>query len=206
MSESTVRFAYHTESIRSTALAIVVLFILAVLIPIWLLRLLLLAMASGPMGWIIFQWLRYGCGISVDSEQVIIQNSLPRRTRQIPYLSIRGHVATGHGGFAILYQQPRVEPPPENTSPVALSRARPESYDIPRHRLIVTPKVDGVEQLVAAVTAELARLQHTEKFSGDEIRTLVRRIRVRNIILITLLVLATPIYAIIISRLIGSFR
>jgi hypothetical protein len=202
-----VQFEYHSEPTRGALLATAALIVCAALVPVALFRTVLLAIAAGPGTWTLIQWLRRGRGVQAGDEHLLIRGWLAGRVRSIPYAAIRGHAITQAGGLMIAYRQPESPPPrTAGSSSLALTDLRPESYQGPRYRLIVTPPVDRAGELGAALDARVRRVTAADDrwFSADQLLAWARQRRIRNIVLALLLLAGTPLYVIIAGRIVAS--
>jgi hypothetical protein len=202
-----VQFEYHSEPTRGALLATVALIVCAALVPVALFRTVLLAIAAGPGTWTLIQWLRRGRGVQAGDEHLLIRGWLAGRARSIPYAAIRGHTITRAGGLMIAYRQPESPPPrTAGSSSLALTDLRPESYQGPRYRLIVTPPVDRAGELGAALDARVQPVRAADDrwFSADQLLVWARQRRIRNIVFALLLIAGTPLYVIIAGRIVAS--
>ena len=202
-----MRFSYHTEPIRAALILVAMLVIAALLIPNGLLRILVLALAVGPGAWAILQRRRRRAQVYLTDELLVIENALTGRAVNIPYNMIRGYLLTPSDGLAVAYIE---APKPETAKPankgVALTDTRPESYRRPKQRLVVAPPIDDADNLIRALEKHLQRIPPTvEPISEQELRQWMRRKRIRDVVVLIVGVLATPLYVIIIGRVIASF-
>ncbi len=170
-----MRFGYHTEPIRAALILVAMLVIAALLIPSGLLRILALALAVGPGAWAILQRRRRRAQVYLTDELLVIENALNGRAK------------------------------PANKG-VALTDTRPESHCRPKQRLVVAPPIDDADNLIRALEKHLQRIPPTvEPISEQELRQWMRRKRIRDVVVLIVGVLATPLYVIIIGRVIASF-
>ncbi|MCC7449888.1 MAG: hypothetical protein IT324_20885 [Anaerolineae bacterium] len=202
-----MRFRYHTEPIRTALIMVAVVVIAAFLIPNSLLRIIVLALAAGPGAWAILQRLRRRVGVHLTDDRLVIENALNGRTSTIPYTMIRGYLVTPSGGLVVAYTEP---PKPEAAKPaiqgVALTAARPESHRRPKQRLVVAPPIDDADNLIRALDMQWQRVPPTvPPVTEQELRQWMRRKQIRDWIVLIVGVLATPLYVIIIGRVIASF-
>jgi hypothetical protein len=204
-----MRFEYVSERNRLPLIIAGVLALGALVVSVLLFRVFLLALAAGPGSWALIQWLRRGRGVEIEAEdsQLIIDNPLLHRTRYIPLSSIRGFTLTPRKGLAVAYQmetKPAPAPTPIVSRP-ALTDMRPETHQRPRYRLTVTSTINRADELVAALAECVpADPQPEQWFSADDLMAWISRRRLRNFILVVLGVLGTPIYVIVIGRLVAS--
>jgi hypothetical protein len=202
-----MRFEYTSEPNRVPLIITGVLILGAVMVPVLLFRVIFLAIAAGPGVWAALQWLRRGYGLQIEDDQLLVGNPLLRRTRQIPLAMIRGFTLTPRKGLAVAYQQEVKQSSPPSTigSRPALTDMRPETHKRPRYRLIVTSAIHHAEQLATVLTE---RIPHDPKadqwFSAEDLMAWISRRRIRNFILVVLGVLGTPIYVIVIGRIVAS--
>ena len=200
-----MQFVYRTEPYRAPLLIAAGLVLVAVFAPLLLFRMILLAMAAGPGAWALIQWRRHGRGVQMGEEGVLIQPSLIGRARLIPYHAIQNFMLTPKGQLVLAYQKPEKVSPVQITSPQALTDIRPESHRSgPRYGLSVTPALDNYGSLAEALSAHLAP-DAERHFTVDDLKAWRNRRRLRNAIFILLAVLATPVYIIVIGRIIASF-
>ncbi len=202
-----MRFAYHTDSTRGPLLMTVVLVIGGLLTPVILFRLVLLAVAAGPGVWALLQWRRSGRGVQVTRDHVLIQGSLTGRARCIAYTTVRGYTVTPSGSLLLAYRQ--ADPPPmsKTARSPALTDLRPESHQRPRYALIATPPLDDAEALQAALDSATQGIAAPADrvFLPEQLRLWARSRRIRNLIVAFLLVMATPLYMIILGRTLAGF-
>jgi hypothetical protein len=207
-----MRFEYTSEPNRVPLIVAGVLILCAVIVPVLLFRIIFLAIAAGPGLWAALQWLRRGYGLQIADDQLLVGNPLLRRTRQIPLAMIRGYTLTPRKGLAVAYEQKATQSPPSSTplstigSRPALTDMRPETHKRPRYRLIVTSAINHADQLAAVLAEHIPHdLKADQWFSADDLMAWISRRRIRNFILVVLGVLGTPIYVIVIGRIVASF-
>lgn len=202
-----MRFSYHTEPIRNALIMVVLIVIVALLIPNSLLRIVVLALAAGPGAWAILQRLRRRVGVYLTEDRLVIENALNGRASNIPYTMIRGYLLTPADGLVVAYVEPlKPEPVKRPIQGVALTAARPESHRRPKQRLVVAPPIDDADNLIRALDQQLQRTPPTApSVSEQELRQWMRRKQIRDWIVLIIGVLATPLYVIIIGRVIASF-
>ncbi len=202
-----MHFDYHTEPTRGALLATLALVVGAVLVPVALFRLLLLAMAAGPGAWVLIQWLRRGRGVQVGDEHLLIRGALAGRVQPVPYAALRGYTITRAGGLMIAYRRADPSSPGKaGSSSLALTDLRPESHQGPRYRLIVTPPVDRAGELGPALETHVQRVTDDDDrwFSADQLQVWARQRRIRNVIFALLLIAGTPLYVIVVGRIVAS--
>jgi hypothetical protein len=105
------------------------------------------------------------------------------------------------------YRQPEGPPPKAvGRSSLALTDLRPESHQGPRYRLIVTPPLDRAGELCAALETHVQRVAADDDrwFSADQLQGWARQRRIRNVIFALLLIAGTPLYVIVIGRIVAS--
>jgi hypothetical protein len=203
-----MRFEYTSEPNRLPLIIAGVLIVCAVIVPVLLFRIIFLAFAAGPGSWALLQWLRRGYGLRIEDEQLLIDNPLLRRTRNIPFEIIRGFTLTPRKGLAVAYQQETKQSLPPSTigSRPALTDIRPETHKRPRYRLTVTSAIKHADQLAAILTERISHDPNSDQwFSAEDLLVWINRRRIRNFILVVLGVLGTPIYVIVIGRIVASF-
>jgi len=107
----------------------------------------------------------------------------------------------------VAYVEPlKPEPVKRPIQGVALTAARPESHRRPKQRLVVAPPIDDADNLIRALDQQLQRTPPTApSVSEQELRQWMRRKQIRDWIVLIIGVLATPLYVIIIGRVIASF-
>jgi hypothetical protein len=203
-----MQFAYRAEAVWQALVLVAVCLVVALLLNSPIIQLVLIAVAAGPAAWTSLQLLRRGHGVKVCDDLVLIQNPVLRRDRRISYAAIRGYAATRLGGLAVAYEKP-ARPSDDRTDlkPLALTDLRPESHTArPRYALVVTSPLTHIDSLITLLDERMRTRPATERpFSTEDLMAWARRKRVRNIILIALAVLGTPLYVIIAGRIIASF-
>ncbi len=180
----------------------------ALLIHVAIVRVVLLATAAGPALWMLIQWIRRGQGVQVCDDHLLIQNPLLRRARRIPYDAVRGYAPTRAGGLAVVYEKPtQASNVARDQQRLALTDLRPDSHtNRPRYALVVTSPLNHADNLLAALAEPLAKRPAADQhFSTDDVLAWARRRRLRNVILILLAVLGTPLYVIVVGRIIAGF-
>jgi hypothetical protein len=200
-----VQFHYHTDPARLALISAALLLILAVFVPLPLLRLALVSLASGPLVWALFQRLRRGRTLRLYDDYLLIQRSLSGRVLRIPYADIRGAIPTRRGGLGLLYQiAPQQPAPPSPEGKRSLLDARPEPDARPRQRVVITAKVDNIAALVEAIHARLSAQE--PPLPAMHVRMLVSRRRRRDFFVVVLAILGIPLYVAALTRVLMSFR
>ncbi|GEM_PF-992956 len=200
-----MQFDYRTEPHRSALIIAGGLVLLAAVVQLALLRAVLLAVAAGPGAWALLQWRRQGRGVRLQTDGVEIQPSLIGPIRQIPYSAIQGYLTTPRSQLVVAYQKPdKVSTSTE--MPHALTDIRPETHRTgPHYGLAVTPAVANPTALTAALAARVPQSPQPH-FTQEDLKAWMRRRRLRNAILVMLAVLGTPLYIILIGRVIASLQ
>jgi hypothetical protein len=200
-----MQFDYRTEPYRSALIIAGILVLLAVVVQLPLFRAVLLAMAAGPGAWALLQLRRQGHGVRFNTNCVEIQPSVIGRIRQIPYSAIQGFMTTPKSQLVVAFQNPDKAPAPTE-APHALTDIRPETHRSgPRYGLAVTPAVTNPADLTVALAARVPQSPQPH-FTADDLKAWMRRRRLRNAILVMLAVLGTPLYFILIGRVIASIQ
>jgi hypothetical protein len=202
-----MRFPYRTEPIRQALIVIAGLVIVAVLLPIELLRLILLSTAAGAGAWLLFQLLRRRHAVILDADALIVQHSLIGTPRRVEWQHLRGAMESRREGLIVAYEIP---PPPPTvttgnlaTAPVALSDVHRQTQPAkPRLRLLVTPAVEGIGALLSEINAHAVQ----STFDAEALTRLAKRRRTRGYVLLALAVLGIPIYIYIYMRAIALLR
>jgi hypothetical protein len=200
-----MQFDYRTEPHRSALIIAGGLVLLAAVVQLALLRAVLLAVAAGPGAWALLQWRRQGRGVRLQTDGVEIQPSLIGPIRQIPYSAIQGYLTTPRSQLVVAYQKPdKVSTSTE--MPHALTDIRPETHRTgPHYGLVVTPAVANPTALTAALAARVPQSPQPH-FTQEDLKAWMRRRRLRNAILVMLAVLGTPLYIILIGRVIAALQ
>ncbi len=199
---SDVQFCYHTDSVRPALIVAAPPLILAVFAQMPLLRLALIALASGPLAWALLQRMRRGRTLRLYDDYLLIQRSMSGRVLRIPYTDIRGAIANRRGGLGLLY---RVMPKPApSEGQRSLTDAHPEPLSRPR--VVITAKIDNVSALVEAINARQAAVAPEPPLPVIHVQTLVARRRRRDFLVVLLAILGIPLYVTIITRVLMSFR
>jgi hypothetical protein len=200
-----MQFDYRTEPHRSALIIAGGLVLLAAVVQLALLRAVLLAVAAGPGAWALLQWRRQGHGVRLQTDGVEIQPSLIGPIRQIPYSAIQGYLTTPRSQLVVAYQKPdKVSTSTE--MPHALTDIRPETHRTgPHYGLVVTPAVANPTALTAALAARVPQSPQPH-FTQEDLKAWMRRRRLRNAILVMLAVLGTPLYIILIGRVIAALQ
>ena len=199
-----MRFEYHTEPVRQALLLTGLFLVAPFLVREPLVQIVLLALGAGPAAWAFIQWIRRGYGVQVCDDHILVENPLLRRARRISYPAVRGYAVTGAGGLAVAYEKPAQPSAPTGSSP-SLTSLRPESHILrPRYSLVVTSPLNRADSLAAMLVDRLGNTI-AQSVTADDVLGWARRRRVRNFILIVFAVLGTPLYVIVIGRIIASF-
>jgi hypothetical protein len=199
-------FEYQSESIRSALIIASVFLIAGLFPPLLLLRLLVIACAAGPLWWSFIQLRRRGRGVTLTDTQLLIQSPFIGRLRQVDLSTIQEVIVTRSAHLGVAYLEP-----PKANAPIISSVGQPALIDArprdlsPKRRLVVSGPVKDIQQLAQLVQVYLD--QHTVKspFPVDFVTLWAKRRRTRNIILVILALMATPIYAIVLFRFVGLF-
>jgi hypothetical protein len=200
-----MQFDYRTEPHRSALIIAGGLVLLAAVVQLALLRAVLLAVAAGPGAWALLQWRRQGRGVRLQTDGVEIQPSLIGPIRQIPYSAIQGYLTTPRSQLVVAYQKPD-KVSTSTARPHALTDIRPETHRTgPHYGLVVTPAVANPTALTAALAARVPQSPQPH-FTQEDLKAWMRRRRLRNAILVMLAVLGTPLYIILIGRVIASLQ
>jgi hypothetical protein len=199
-----MRFEYRTEPAGTALIITAALFLAALVVRPALVQVILLAMAAGPGAWALVQWLRRGHGVQICDDYLLVQNPVLRRARHIPYAAIRGYVVSG-GGLAVAFEK-AIPPAPDQVKRLALTDLRPESLILrPHYSLVVTSPLTHVDSLLSALSERLKNITPLKQvFSTSDLMAWIRRRRIRNFILIVLTVLCTPLYVILLGRIVAS--
>lgn len=156
------------------------------------------ASAIGILVWAALQVLRYGRSIRLYSEYLLVQGSITGRVRRIPYTYLRGLTQTQRGGIAIVYavvEQPAQPVGDSAPSLTALSKVK-ETNTPPRQKLYISAKVSQVAALVAALNERFE-----PALPPEVVETLVTRRRLRDVLIVLLLILLTPMYVILLFQI-----
>ncbi|MEP7289966.1 MAG: hypothetical protein ABI947_29825 [Chloroflexota bacterium] len=199
----TAFFEYLTEPLRDAVLIAIVPLVLALFFNVLIVRLLLLSIAAGPTLWAIMQWQRRGRGVTLADNQLLIQNPLTGRTRCIDYAIVEGIALLPTNKLVVAYVQAAPEKPVGSGS-LALTDAHPIDQR-PRRSLVVTEEVNQARELEALLGAQLQALNGNPlTLTPEFVIAWAKRRRTRNLILLLLGVLATPLYVMIIFRVFAS--
>lgn len=211
MDDSALHFPYHAapaQIARPLLLGGAIILLVAVVAR---LHLLIILLAAGPYLWALMQELRRGRGVSLLAGEVLIQRSLSGREVRIPYPDLRGVIAARRGGIGLAFvQRPpldsKSDSPDQPASERPLSDLRPEAdSEIPlRPRFLLTARLEGTSDLINALNAR-RESAGAEGLPDTYLRALVVRRRMRDGILALLLVLGTPLYIVLIARILSAF-
>jgi hypothetical protein len=205
-------FRYQTEPIRPAVVILFALLIAAILIPVPLVQLVLFATATGPAVWALLQWRRRNLGVTLNADSLDIDRTLRARPVHIPFNTIEGYTITPKGVLTLVHR-PKAQPVQTNTQ-VALTDLRPQR--VMRQQMIITAALvtanaenhtenNTIENNTNVLDQQLRAALTNVKIPHEIVQTLLRRRRVRNIILLLLAVLGTPIYVIVGFRILASF-
>lgn len=204
-------FEYHTSPIRNTviAVAIIVLVSFIFILSSLLLTIMGLSIAAGPALWALIQWRRRGHGVRFTDSVLTIEYPLLGRSRNIRYVDILGCASTADDGLIVAYLRREKQPEAGNypaISRVALAQARPPVGI--RRQLAISPHLKDIDGCLAALAQHQEHNPPSiaEHFAANTLRTMARRRSLRNTILLLLAVLATPLYVIIIARVLSIFH
>lgn len=209
MNDSTLHFPYHAAPAQMTRPLLVGGAIILLVAVVARLHFLIILLAAGPYLWALMQELRRGRGVSLRDGEVLIQHSLSGREVRIPYPEVRGVIAARRGGIGVAFVQRRpldsltLDRPPSERP---LSDLRPEAdSETPlRPRFLLTARLEGTSDLINALNAR-RESAGGEKLPDTYMRALVVRRRMRDGILALLAVLATPLYIILMARILSAF-
>lgn len=211
MDDSTLHFTYSAASPKTAGLVVIGGGIVILAGIVTRLHPLVLPLAAGPYLWALMQTLRRGRGVHLLDGEVLIQRSLSGREVHIPYPDVRGVIAARRGGIGVAFVQHRPFGGDSSTldrspSERPLSDLRPdlESDMLPRPRFLLTARLEGVSKLIDALNAR-RESAGAEGLPPAYMRALVVRRRMRDGILALLVVLGTPLYIILIVRILSAF-
>ncbi|MFN7209722.1 MAG: hypothetical protein ACK4P1_04920, partial [Aggregatilineales bacterium] len=123
------------------------------------------------------------------------------RARRIPYAQIGGFAITRRGGLALLYRE-TTDQPPQVASHEALIGA-PHAEQPPRQRFVLTARLAQPQALHAAFAE---RLPSPPSVPQAYILSLARRRRLRDGLIVLFALLGTPLYILMIDRLLLPLR
>lgn len=192
------RYPYHTEPIRPALIQAGVLSVLAILVPLSLVRVVLLAAGVGALVWAWLQWRRGKHGVGLADDALIVQHALTGHVWHIPYATMLGVTVSPRDGLIVAHQRLLVPPPPTATPTVALMRPEPTTT-----RLTITPTLSDPAALLAEL---LTRLPAAPTISAQTLLQLARGRRRRGWLLLLLAILGIPFYMYMIWRLIPLLR
>lgn len=198
------RTDYRTESPRAGLLIGLPLLVMALFVSPFA-RLALLALAVGPLLWAVLQSLRRGRGVRLYGEYVAVQRSISGRVIRIPYTHLLGHAATRRGGLALVYRESLAPPEPvpaagPSTEPVTSFndiRVEDATSSKPRRRFILTAKLDRVAVLADLIAAR-RDLSAPDCIPSPIVQIMARRRRLRDALIVLLLLLSLPLWVIVI--------
>lgn len=204
-----MRFEYDHSPVRWAVIGAAVVAVLSLLLSDSLFQLIGLSIAAGPAMWALVQWRRRGHGVVLDDNVLTLEFAFTGRKRSIPYVDMLGCTYSDDQGLIVAYlrraqQQSNAGDYPA-ISRVALAQARPPAGI--RRNVVSTPRLKDIRGCLTALSEHLPQNPPAlaEKYSTATLRSLaVRRNRI-NVLLLLLALLATPIYVIIITRLVTIF-
>lgn len=190
-----MRYQYHTEPPYFAMMIAAVLIIVAIVLDDTLIRVILFAVAVGPITWALLQFIRRHESLHIGEESLSIERQLSGSKKQIPYSTIQGYTITSRGGLALAC----LDMPKDLSSlrEVGLTEIEPRE---PKQRLLITAPIENISGLIT----QLDSLTQP-KMSEKEVTGLVLRRRVRNLLLLVLFLLGTPLYVIILQRVFRVF-
>jgi hypothetical protein len=195
-------FEFQSESVKIALLIIFILAIAAVLFPVPLIRLILMAFAAGPAWWAAIQLLRRNRGVKITETGIVIQRAFSGKT--VPFSTVQSAQCVFGSHLAVAYSEPRVESVTTTNGNIALMDARPRDAG-PKRRLIVSGPVRDIALLEELVNIHLKHLDIRDPLPDGFVALWAKRRRTRNRILVILGLMATPLYAIVLFRLFGAF-
>jgi hypothetical protein len=194
-----VIFPYRAERV---SLAALLLPLGSLLFGIWLggvLGVISLGSGLGVWFWAALQGLRRGRGVRLYESYLLVQGSVTGRVRRIPYAHILGFAITRRGGLALLHAEPPAVP--QQAQPTEALVNLPLAEQPPRQSLILTARLAQPEALRAALTE---RLSNPLSVPATFVVRLAWRRRLRDALVVLLALLATPIYVLLLNRILGS--
>lgn len=210
-------FRYHIEPIGGALAVAGVFAVIGLLFGQSPLNIVPFITAGGPLLWVLIQLRRRGMTIEAGEDHLLVRRSVSGRQVKVAYRDVRGCVATKRGGLALAFRE---EPPAAKASdgitdrtpgeagnrPLALVDARPEAPRTPRQRFLLTARVVEVARLVEWIDQRRAALAPAEgQIPPEYMRRLVARRRLRDFIVALIAVLCTPLYTILLVRIVISF-
>lgn len=202
-------FEYDTSPVRNTVVVVIVIVVISILLPSTLLTLIGLSVAIGPALWALIQWRRHGHGVHLTDNGLTIDYPLLGRAKTISYADVLACASTADDGLIVAYlrrvKQPEISDYP-SVSRVALAQARPPASI--RRQLASSPRLKDAEGCLTALIEhqEQNPTVIAEHFSASALRSMARRKNVRNALLLLLAALATPLYVILIARVLSIFH
>lgn len=189
-------YAYQTEPTRPAVLIgaafLILAVVLAVILPSagGLFAVIMVACAGGPLAWAALQWVREGRGVRLYEDHALIQRSISGRFQTVKYAALRGHSLTKRGGLIMVY-----------------SEAAPDPEAPPKRGLILTARVAAPAQALADLDARRqAAAPHPDPLPPGGAEQLAARRRLRDSLLILIILLATPLWGVVLLRVIAGFR
>jgi hypothetical protein len=189
-------YPYQTDPTRPAVLIGAVFLSLAVIAAVTpasvggLFAVVFVACAGGPLTWAALQWLRNGRGIRLYDDHVLIQRSISGRFQAVKYAALRGYGLTKRGGLIVVY-----------------SEASPDPEAPPKRGLILTARLAAPAHVLADLHARRqTAAPHPDPLPPGGAEQLAARRRLRDALLILIVLLATPLWGLILLRIIAGFR
>ncbi|MBO9309531.1 MAG: hypothetical protein J7551_07080 [Chloroflexi bacterium] len=192
-------FPYHAERI---GLPVLLLPLGVALLGVWLGGVLGVVFWGSGLGvwlWAALQGLRWGRGVRLYESYLLVQGSVTGRARRIPYAHVLGFAITPRGGLALLYIEPSAAP--QQAQPTESLVNLPLEERPPRRSLILTARLAQPEALRKALAE---RLSNQLSVPESYVARLARRRRLRDALIVLLALLATPIYVLLLNRILSS--
>ncbi len=156
---------------------------------------------SGVGSWALLQEIRRGRTIRLYDQYALIQRSLSGRVVRVPYANLRGILVTRRGGVAILHHQPRPAPPVADSPSLTDLQRGGEGDAPPIQRLVITARLSDAVGLAAALSERHGGANAAPLIPPNHLRALVRRRLLRDTLLALLILAGTPLYVIVIARI-----
>jgi hypothetical protein len=200
----TTFFPYRAEPVRPALLVALPLIFASAMLPAAA-RPVLFAAAGGPLLWALLQVLRRGRGVHLGHTGLIVERGLFGRPTPVSFVALRGCATTRSGGLALLWHEPSGHPNPliatSDAPALTALTATTDPDSPPRQRLILTAPLADSEALRAAIADRCA----PEALAPEAVMvSLIRRRRLRNVMLLIIALLGTPLYTIIVLRILSS--
>lgn len=200
----TTVFPYRVEPVRPALLVAVPLILAGVILPPAA-RSVLFIGAGGPLLWAVLQVLRRGRGVHLGQTGLIVERALFGPPARIPFSAVRGCAITRSGGLALLWREASGHPTPltvASDAPALTALTATDDPDSPpRQRLMLTAPLADPEALRGAIED---RCGPDTLVPGAAMARLIRRRRLRNVTLLIVTLLGTPLYTVIVLRILGS--